>query len=385
MILTNLDDHNSGDSRTISMDLVWEDNDRSPQTLYFSADGETAQLMRPGADAFAIACLPSAAWLGERRMRVDGQLCTRLRAGLKGLNQIFADWFPNVGMVSVEPAAGFVPTRPPAQRRLASLLSGGVDGLASLRQNRLDYPLDHPESIRACITLFGINTYDVDENGPVRERLEAFDALLARLQTLAEAEHFDLHPVRTNVRSLAPDYKAWTSVGFGAGHIAVSQLFQGSFDKVLFASDGEGPNPAPGPMHPVITAWFSTNAVTVQGDQDEMLRSEKVALLADWEHGRRLMQPCHYVRIPENGKINCGQCEKCVRTMLALIGLGRLDEVSAFTDKHVTPGMIKAIPMQNTRKATLLLQSLPLLEAAGRNDLARAVRIRVWKFRLKGR
>lgn len=385
MILTNLVDQRDDDTRTISMDLVWEDTDRPLQSLYFSADGDTAELMHPGADAFAIACLPMAAWLGEKRMRVDGPLCIRLRAGLKCLNLMYAEWFPRVGIVSLEPAAGFVRTRPPAHRRLASMLSGGVDGLAALRQNRIDYPLDHPESIRACITLFGINTYDVDNNGPVAERLDAFDALLGRLRGLAEEEQFELHPVRTNVRSLAPDYKAWTSVGFGAGHIAASQLFQGSFDKVLFASDGEGPNPAPGPMHPMLTPWFSTNAVTIQGDQDEMLRSEKVALLADWEYGRRLMQPCHYVHVPPHGKINCGHCEKCVRTMLALIGLGRLDEVSAFVDKQVTPRMIRNIPLQNTRKAHLLLQSIPLLKAAGRPDLVWAIRTRVWKFRLRGR
>jgi hypothetical protein len=385
MKLLNLSDSREGNTRTISMDLEWEESGRPAQTLYFSADGTTAELLHASPDAFAVACLPMVAWVGEKRMQVEGTLCTRYRAGLNSLNQVYSGWFKNVSRVALEPTAGFVPTTPPAQRRVASMLSGGVDGLASLRQNRLDYPLDHPESIRACISLFGVNTYDHDENGPVAERLRAFSALQERLQGLAEAEQFELLAIRTNVRTIGVDYSAWASVGFGGGHIAVAQLFQGTFDKILYASDGEGPNPHPGPIHPLVTPWFSSNAVVIQSDQDELLRSDKVALLADWDQGRQLMQPCHYVHIPKNGQINCGQCEKCIRTMLLLLGLGRLDEVSAFDDKNVTPSNIRKIPLQNKRKAELLLQSIPLLQKAERLDLVRAIRRRVLKFHFLGK
>lgn len=382
MKIINLSDSCEKDTRSISMDLVWEDSDRPEQRLYFSADGVAAELMRPSADAFAIACLPLALVTGEKRILIEGSLCTRLRSGLNALNRVFSDWYSDIVPVRIEPQLGFTPTSPPSHRRVASLLSGGVDGLSTLRQNRLDYPLDHPESIRACITLFGINTYDVADTGPVPERLAAFQDVIDRLKRLSEVEKFQLLPVRTNIRSLGLDYKRWTQMGFGPGHVAVTQLFQGVFDKVLVSSDGAGPNPAPSAIHPLINHWFSTAAVTIQGDQDELLRSDKVALLADWEQGRTLMQPCHYVTIPEDGKINCGRCEKCVRTMLLLTGLGRLDEVDAFDDKEVTPGMVRRIPVHNDAKADLLQQALPLLKEAGRHDLVWAIRKRLWRFQL---
>ena len=88
MILTNLADRDEGGRRRISMDLVWEDRPAPRQTLYFEADGDTAERMHPGADGFAIACLPLAAWMGERNLRVDAPLCTRLRSGLKIVNQV---------------------------------------------------------------------------------------------------------------------------------------------------------------------------------------------------------------------------------------------------------------------------------------------------------
>ncbi len=309
-------------------------------------------------------------------------LSTRLRSGLRLVGRLFHQWYAQCPELEIEATGGFHPIPPPAERRVASLLSGGVDGLTTLRQNRLDYPLDHPESIRACITLFGINTFDIADGKPVPERLAAFDALLQRLQELARAEHFDLLPVRTNVRSLAPSYEYWTKMGFGAAHSSVAQLFQGHFDKVLLASDGDGPNPPSGAMHPSLNHHFSTDAVRVQGAQDEMFRWEKIRLLTDWDCGRRLMQPCHYVEIPEGKKINCGRCEKCVRTLLTLIGIGKLDEVSAFTENDLSPDRLFRMPVNNQLKADLLMQCIPLLRRARRHDLVWAIRARVALFHL---
>jgi len=383
MKLRNLQDETLQGLRRISMELDWEDVDRPRQLLYFEAMGETARLMQPNPNAFAIACLPLAIWLGEKRLEVEGRLCTRLRSGLRVINRVVCDWFPDRAMVEVQPTDGFHPTMPPIERRTATLLSGGVDGLTTLRINRLDYPLDHPESIRACITLFGINKFDIDEKGEqVPDRLAAFDLLLQRLQTLGEAEHFDVHPVRTNVRSLAPNYYYWTRIGFGAGHSAVCQLFQGYFDKVLLASDGAGPNPSPVAAHPLFNHHFSTDAVRIQGEQDEMDRVEKIRILADWEYGRRFMQPCHYVRIPKNNAINCGRCEKCVRTMLTLIGLNRLADVDAFEENDLKARHVFLIPVNSTEKAKLLRQSIPLLQQVGRRDLIWAIRARLAVYRV---
>jgi hypothetical protein len=380
MRLQNLQDTRDGAYRTVSMDLVWEDSPRPAQSLYFSVHGNAGDSLNPTPDAFAIACLPLALWFRERRLSIDGSLCPRLAGGLRAVNGIFADWYGNLAEISIEASGGFIPRWPPATGRTVSLLSGGVDGLYALRRNRLNYPLDHPSSISACITLFGGNTFDVDEQGPVPERLTAFVSLVQRLSALAEQERFELIPVLTNIRSLGLDYRAATKIGIGAGHIAVAQLFQGRFHQALFASDGDGPNPFPGASHPLLMPHFSTDALLVQGTENEVPRSEKIRSLADWEPGRRLMQPCHYVTIPAEGRINCCRCEKCIRTMLVLIGLNRLQDVGAFVEKDVTPDMIQAIPIATLNKADLLMQSIPLLAAVGRDDLIRAIRRRVLRF-----
>lgn len=382
MKLVNLQDQQYGDMRRISMDIIWEHRDIPHKTLYFEAGDEIAAMLHASPNAFAIACLPLASWYDEKRLYVEGSLCTRLGKGLKAVSEVFHDWYKHCSLLDITASDGFIPTWPPAQRRTVSLLSGGVDGLATLRRNRLDYPTDHPDSIQACITLFGINTFDLDENEPVAARLKAFDALKSRLQELATTEHFKLLPVYTNVRSLAPHYRYWIRVGFGAGHSAVAQLFQKEFDKVLWASDGNGANPHPGAEHPVFNQHYSTSALRLQDDGLDMSRKDKVTLLSQWDYGRRMMQPCHYVNIPENGQINCGRCEKCIRTMLLLLGIGKLGEVDAFAENDVRPVAIFRIPVNNLKKAQLLAQSIPDLKRIGRHDLVWAIRLRILLFYL---
>lgn len=380
MILRNLTDRQNGPWRRVSMDLVWEDNSNPPMTVYFEAKGETAGLMQPRANGFAVACLPLAAWMGETRLRVEAPICIRLRSGLRFLNEIYCDWHRHCRMVSVEADEGFHPTTPPAARQVASLISTGVDALMALRQNRLDYPPNHPESIRACIFLYGVNNFDFDQDGPVPERLREFDTQLERLGELAREEHFTLLTVRTNIRRIAPDYKYWTQIGYGPAHSAVAQLFDGTFDKVLMASDGDGANPESGGMHPVINHHFSTDAVRIEEAQGEMTRPEKVALLTAWEFARRNMQPCHQIQLPADGRLNCGRCEKCVRTMLILAGLGKLPDVSAFTENDLTPSQVFLIPVHSKPKAEHLRRCIAPLIAAGRPDLAWTIRARLALF-----
>jgi hypothetical protein len=283
--------------------------------------------------------------------------------------------------LSIEPLGGFVPIQALPAARTASLLSGGVDGLAVLRANRLAYPADHPESVRDCILLFGANDFEFTADGPVAERLAAFERLEGRLRSLASEEDFSLLSVHTNTRLLSGDYTCWTSVGFGAANAAVAHALSRRFSKLLLASDGNGVDPPPGGAHPLLDRYFSTEAVEIWHEHAPWTRLDKLRLLADWPAALRLMQPCHYVTIPPAGQINCGRCEKCVRTMLGLLALGRLKESSAFPHDDVTAAMIRSIPVATSVKADLLEQLVEPLRNAGRPDLVAAIERKLRAFR----
>jgi len=369
----------------VAADVAWEDRDRVGQTLYFEAPAPFALDLDPNPDAFVLASLPFAVWLGERRIRVEGSLCTRLRDGLQAAIRIYGLWYDHCKPLWIEPEGGFVPRRPRPASRTACLLSGGVDGLAALRANRLDYPRDHPDSIRDCLLLFGANDYEFDGAGPVAERLAAFERLERRLARLAESEDFELIPIHTNARLLCPSYRCWVEVGFGAANTAVAHALARRLTRVLLASDGLGVNPPPGGSHPLLDQHFSSAAVHVHHENTVMSRLEKLRLLAEWKPALEVMQPCHCVEVPKDDRINCGRCEKCVRTMLMLLALGKLGEASAFAEDDVTPEMVEAIRIADAAKVELLEQSVAALEQIGRADLVEAIRRKSTRVRREPR
>lgn len=374
----NVEERDAG--RRVRADVIFETAARPPLTLYFELPYPFAEDLEPNAEAFLLAALPVAVWWGERRIRIEARLCTRFRDGARAAMAVYARWFPRCRPLSIEPSDGYAPTTPRAPQRTASLLSGGVDGLAALRANRLDYPRRHPAAISDCILLFGANDFDCTASGPVPERLAMFRQLQSRLQDLAADEDFELIPVETNTRVLCGDYTCWTSVAFGAANVSVAHALSRRFDRVLFASDGLGVDPPPAASHPLLDQHYSTAAVTVRHEQASWSRIDKLRLLADWPAALRLMQPCHRTEVLAEGRVNCGRCEKCVRTMLGLLALGKLREADAFRENDVTPEMVARIPLHNSVKAALLSQLVDPVCRAGRDDLARAIRGRVARF-----
>jgi len=362
--------------------VTFEDTDRAPRTVFVEGPESVAGELEPSADAFVLASVAFASWLGERRIRVEGAVCPRLRDGLRAVLQVYGRWFPRCGPVMLEPTLGFVAPTPRRDARTASFLSGGVDGLTALRTNRLDFPRAHPASIRDGLLLFGANDFEMEADAPVPERLAAFERLTARLDALAAAEDFTLIPLHTNVRhALCPDYLCWMKVGFAAANIAVAHTLGRRMTSVLFASDGVGPDPTPCASHPLVDQHFSSAALTVVHEHAALTRQEKLRILAAWEPALALMQPCHYIEVPPHGQINCGRCEKCVRTMLDLIGLGVLARAPAFADDDVAPEWIEWMGLPSLVKVELLAQSLPALRAVGRDDLVGAVERRIERAR----
>lgn len=374
-----------GDRRRVVADVVWEAADRSPQHLYFEAARPVGDDLEPAAEAFVLACLPFAVWLGEPRIRVDGTLCPRLRDGLAAAMALYARWYPRCRPVAIEPMGGYMPPRPRHPPRTAVFLSGGVDALAALRRNRLDYPRAHPRSIAEALLLFGVNDFEMTPSGPVEERLTMFEEIRERLEGVAIAEGFTLVPVSTTARLLAPDYTAWTNVGFGAATVAVAHALRRRFTTVVFASDGAGVDPLPAGSHPILDQHFATAAVDVEHVQAATSRLDKLRLLADWPIAMAVMQPCHRVRVLPRGRVNCGRCEKCVRTMLGLAAIGKLANAPAFAGHELSAEVVAAIPVHSAAKAELLADLVRPLDAAGRHDLARAVRRRLRRWRWRGR
>jgi hypothetical protein len=109
----------------------------------------------------------------------------------------------------------------------------------------------------------------------------------------------------------------------------------------------------------------------IKHDGISLSRLSKARLLADCDIALWNIRVC--------GKnwpgMNCGVCEKCVRTMLELMAAGVLDKTATFPQKDVTVGMLsqlklrKITPEDPYSVQAEYLELISSLAAMGRQDL----------------
>ena len=366
-------------------DLVWEDADLATRTLWFETEAACALDYSAIPDGFKLACMDPSAWPGARRVRQEAPVCHVMRDNAVAVARLLHQAHPHATVPELQVDRGFAPGTPRRPSRTGMFLSGGVDALSVLRRNRLDYPLDHPEAIRDAYLGFGLYGFDVTEDGPVPERLAAWGQLRARMAGLAERQSLTLVPFLTNVRTFAPDYLSWSRALFTPLTAACVHGFADRVSSVRLGSDGSSLEPGDVSESQTLSQCLSTAALELRLDLLSMDRLARIGLLADWDEGRALMQPCHWVEVPTPGQINCGRCEKCVRTMLGLVVHGRLADASAFDADDLTPDVIEEIRIPSRNKLEHLTLFVRPQLRAGRRDLAQAIRERARRFDRKGR
>ena len=361
----------------VAADVIWEDRVAPRQTLAIETTPPFAHDLAPSPDAFVTALFPVAQWLGERRVLVEGQVCPRVREGLGAAIQVFAYWYDRCHPMAIEATRGFVPTTRRREPRTACFLSGGIDSLALLRANRLDYPMVHPGFIRDGLLVFGLNTFDADPAGARPKRLAEFEAHVIRMTAFAEKTGVTLVPMRSNIRGLYPDWESWAAVGFGGGIVSSSLCLATRFDRIVFGSSGIASNHPRRGSHPYLDYPYGTEAVTVRQAQPAVTRFEKTRMVAEWDDALAVLRTCFHHDIPADGRINCGTCEKCLRTMLALVALGRLDRAATFPHDDVTPSMLGPVVIESPLAVSFYTQCIAALTAQHRMDLVAPLQVKI--------
>ncbi|MGH7828445.1 MAG: hypothetical protein ACREQ7_25090, partial [Candidatus Binatia bacterium] len=88
---------------------------------------------------------------------------------------------------------------------------------------------------------------------------------------------------------------------------------------------------------------------------------------------RRNFRVCNKVEHYDNGRLNCGRCEKCVRTMLAFLGAGTLQRGDAFTSAEVSEALVNRAASMSRKTFRYYPELIAPLEQIGRPDLARCI------------
>jgi hypothetical protein len=305
-------------------------------------------------EAFLAATLLPAMKL-RRPLRVSGAISPRLWNAVPAIQRIFRSWDGECGLIPVD-----------VQRRervaanaangCACFFSGGVDSFFTL--------LQHRDQISTLIFVHG---FDIPLPA-LRLRAKVSETIRAAAAELGKP----LIEVETNLRDFSDLYVSWEHHN-GAALASVALLLSSQFSHVYAAATHAFAAPFPWHRDMAFDAWSTERTQIVNDDGHEIPRVAKVAYISRDDVALKFLRVCG-----ENhgDAYNCGVCEKCLRTMVALRIAGALDRCPAFARpldlacvSRIVPGHNRYFIEEN-RDAALRSGTDPALVAALQDCLA---------------
>lgn len=377
MKIENLRSERKGNRARVAARVGWEDCDRPTQEVYFETEEEFAHGLSCNPNAFLSGCMVPALHHGEERISIDAEICPELRDGLITAMNWIRLWYYGAERRLVRIEAKTQSSLPTSRtpERAGFFFSGGIDSLATLRANRLNFPLGHPGSFKDALIIYGQNIES--DNRP-----ETFEQAVTALSDVAKDAGITLIPVYTNIRYLDED-RAFFSRFHGSILASAAHAFARRLTVVsISASDHisallllNRQHIKPHGSHPLLDPNYSSSDLRIRHDGITLSRLDKTKLVADWDVALQNIKVCQ----PNWPGKNCGRCEKCVRTMLALLAVGALDKTNAFTLDDISEDQVSKI---RTKKPTTrndytveddYLELIAPLAERGRHDLVRAI------------
>jgi hypothetical protein len=174
--------------------------------------------------------------------------------------------------------------------------------------------------------------------------------------------------VVTDLRSFSDPYLTWEEY-HGAALSAVALMLGDRYTRVLIASSHGGHDLSPWGSHPALDPLWSTERVEIVHSGYGLTRVDKAAIVSQSEVALRWMRVCY---LPPEGSINCGSCEKCLRTAVNLRAVGALGACASLPHE-IRPEQLSALALDEGSQARWVLNLEALRQRGDAPELAAAI------------
>ena len=355
--------------------VKWEDCSRPDQKVYFETNPEFSRDLSINPHSFLIGGILPAMHFGEVRVHIDAAVCPELIDGLLTVMHCIRHWWyaPDQKIPLIETKIKSEPTNPKKPNRAGMFFSGGIDSLATIRCNRHSYPLNHPQSIKDGLLVYGLEVADP----------EAFKFVVSSVSELAKECNVTLIPVYTNLRDLNDDWLFWSRSYQGAVFSAIAHAFFKRLDVISISSSHCFCRSPHYGTHPLVDPNFSSSDLQIKHTCYRLSRLEKTKMIADWEAALKNLRVCNQYGLYRANHLNCGRCEKCLITMTGLIAIGALGRTSAFGENDVSADQLKSKIRINSEVEHYYEELIIPLTERGREDLANIIKVKLKNYRKK--
>lgn len=319
--------------------------------LWFRLPGSAKPSASGGADALFVVGLVLA-MATDRVLQLDAPVSPRLLANSSTAQEILTLWYPKkLGRTKLQVASREPEARPVADGSVACF-TGGVDSFYSLTTNEA--------SVRRLLYVHGL------------------DVPLGRADLRAEKSHHlgdiasvagkELFEPSTNVRKFLNPVAEWGTISHGPALASIGHLLGNQHNRFVIPASHTYADLYPWGSHPLLDPLWSSELVEVVHDGAGATRVEKTRTIAFNDSARKHLHVCWQ----KSGEYNCGRCEKCLRTKIALHLTGVLNDFVTF-DNDIPEAAVRKLPIRNASDRSFVVENLAYARAQGDTTLASAL------------
>jgi hypothetical protein len=279
------------------------DSGGSEEYWYDVPEADADALSRTG-DPWLAALLPLAATLGEN-LSIPLAVDPVLKANAGQLLRIWKSWYTKLSIVEIE-AEPDTPLREHPPTRVGAFFSSGVDSFFTLLRDRETAAPMERRAINDLITVFG---FDIKLARP-----DAFARLADRHAAIADQLGKGYIDVATNIRETRWKETAWSELSHGAALASIGVALGNRYSAIYIPGSGGHRRLRPWGSHSVTDPLFSTRSTAIINDAVAYLRTDKLEMISESQLVLDNLRVCW----ESWSDTNCGECAKCLRTMLAL-------------------------------------------------------------------
>lgn len=240
--------------------------------------------------------------------------------GSHRVQEQFASWYPTKMSITTIDSARRKNSYG-IKRGVGCFFSGGVDSFYSAMTRR--------EEITHLVLILGLDI-------PLDDKLLC-EATVSEARRAAFAMNKELVVIRTTIRRHSGAYAKWGPMYHGAALATVGLLLAKHIKHMIIPSSSPLENLHPWGTHPDLDYFWSTDYLHFEHHGEYKSRNEKIEQISRHQEALDGLRVC-WENLSEG--LNCGMCEKCLRTILPLYAYGTLERCKTMP-KKLDPDFIR--------------------------------------------
>jgi hypothetical protein len=323
MIIKNIKTVLNKKEITCSADVIFKN--KRPQSVFFALDKKYKNFICKDASAYLPALLFCCMRIKEEVI-VEGVIESKLFSSTKKIMELLESWRKIMNLKKTHIKSHEVLKDNNKPKNIGLFFSGGADSFYTYLKNK------HSSDEKINYLIF-VHGFDIK-----LESEDTFKRTIHLIEKICKKEKIKLVVIKTNLREITDQYVNWDII-CGPALASVALFLRNKFKKIYISSGIDFKHLKPLGTHPQLDPLWSSTNLRIIHDGCEATRVKKVQYIGNFEIVQQSLRVCWRNR---KGFFNCCECEKCLRTMLALYSAGTLDKCKTF-NKPISPHILKKL------------------------------------------